>query len=369
MTHLAIGRVAPEIAGEDLDGKPMKLGDYRGKVVVVSFWGAWCGACMAMVPNERDLAARLEGRPFAIVGVNSDEDRARARETKASQRMRWRSWWDGKVGGPIAGTWNVRLWPTFFIIDARGVIRAHGVLGEDMIAKTVNALLKEAEGASARAGDAWHLEFEEGRSAAKANGKDLLIDFGGSDWCLPCRWLKERVLSRPAFIERAAGTFVLVDIDLPVKRGSDRGRSQAAISRSCRSDTGSARSRRSCWHSPDGRPYARTTYREACKTPEILLEPPRAAPRAGPAAPGRPGARPARSKGASEPRRSQRDSARSIRGSSSVSTPTRGRTAEGRSERHDRVSRVSSTADGRSTNSRSGWICTRPRSTPPRWTR
>ena len=74
--------------------------------------------------RQRDLAARLEGRPFAIVGVNSDEDRARARETKASQRMRWRSWWDGKVGGPIAGAWNVRLWPTFFIIDARGVIRA-----------------------------------------------------------------------------------------------------------------------------------------------------------------------------------------------------------------------------------------------------
>ena len=39
--ELAIGKVAPEIAGVDLDGRPMKLSDYRGKVVVLDFWGDW----------------------------------------------------------------------------------------------------------------------------------------------------------------------------------------------------------------------------------------------------------------------------------------------------------------------------------------
>jgi len=38
---LAIGKVAPEIVGEDIDGQPMKLSDYRGKVVVLDFWGHW----------------------------------------------------------------------------------------------------------------------------------------------------------------------------------------------------------------------------------------------------------------------------------------------------------------------------------------
>ena len=37
----AIGRPAPEIEGEDLDGNPFKLSDYRGKVVVLDFWGNW----------------------------------------------------------------------------------------------------------------------------------------------------------------------------------------------------------------------------------------------------------------------------------------------------------------------------------------
>ena len=40
---------------------------------------------------------------------------------------------------------------------------------------------------SVQAAEPWYLEFEEGRAAAKAQGKDLLIDFGGSDWCAPCK--------------------------------------------------------------------------------------------------------------------------------------------------------------------------------------
>ena len=41
LRHLSIGRVAPEIEGEDIFGKKLKLSDYRGKVVVLSFWGHW----------------------------------------------------------------------------------------------------------------------------------------------------------------------------------------------------------------------------------------------------------------------------------------------------------------------------------------
>lgn len=36
-----VGKLAPEIVGEDIDGKPMKLSDYRGKVVMLDFWGNW----------------------------------------------------------------------------------------------------------------------------------------------------------------------------------------------------------------------------------------------------------------------------------------------------------------------------------------
>ena len=41
MRYLAVGKVAPDISGEDLDGEEFKLSDYRGKVVVLDFWGDW----------------------------------------------------------------------------------------------------------------------------------------------------------------------------------------------------------------------------------------------------------------------------------------------------------------------------------------
>ena len=52
--------VAPEIEGESVDGRTLKLSDYRGKVVVLSFWASWCGPCMDLVPDERTLVNRLE---------------------------------------------------------------------------------------------------------------------------------------------------------------------------------------------------------------------------------------------------------------------------------------------------------------------
>src|SRR3954463_5292963 len=95
LRNLAIGRVAPELEAEDLDGKPMKLSEARGKVVVISFWATWCGPCMGMVPDERALVGRMKGRPFVLVGVNGDDDRDRAKAVSAKEGINWRSFWDG----------------------------------------------------------------------------------------------------------------------------------------------------------------------------------------------------------------------------------------------------------------------------------
>lgn len=123
MRDMAVGKPAPEIVADDLDGRPMKLSDFRGRVVVVSFWASWCGPCMALVPHERELARRLEGKPFVLLGVNGDEDRDKARQAVGREGMTWRSWWDGGNEGATACRWNVRTWPAIYVIDREGIIR------------------------------------------------------------------------------------------------------------------------------------------------------------------------------------------------------------------------------------------------------
>jgi thiol-disulfide isomerase/thioredoxin len=141
MLNLAVGKPAPEIDGVDFDGKRLKLSDYQGKVVVLVFWGSWCGPCMAQVPHERELVERLKGQPFALLGVDCEPDKDTARKTMARERMTWPNWYDGAPAtGPIAERYHVRGFPSVFVLDAKGVIRSRSALDLD---PTVDELLEE----------------------------------------------------------------------------------------------------------------------------------------------------------------------------------------------------------------------------------
>jgi thiol-disulfide isomerase/thioredoxin len=125
LPNLAVGRPAPPIVGEDLDGKPLRLEDYRGKVVLLVFWGSWCGPCMAMVPHERELFERHKGKPFALLGVNCGDPLDKAQATVQEKQMSWSHWYDtDEIRGPIQTHYNVPHWPRTFLIDNTGLIRA-----------------------------------------------------------------------------------------------------------------------------------------------------------------------------------------------------------------------------------------------------
>ena len=99
-----------------------------------------------MFPHERSLVKRLEGKPFALVGVNSDRDREDTKKKNEKAHITWRSFWNGgSTGGPIAAKWNVRAWPTLYIIDAKGVIRHKyvGSPGAKVLDENIDNLVKE----------------------------------------------------------------------------------------------------------------------------------------------------------------------------------------------------------------------------------
>ncbi len=84
-----------------------------------------------MYPHERSLVKKFADRPFAIIGVNSDRDREKIKETCKKEQITWRSFWNGgSTGGPISSRWNVSGWPTTYVLDHTGVIRAKNVRGK-----------------------------------------------------------------------------------------------------------------------------------------------------------------------------------------------------------------------------------------------
>jgi thiol-disulfide isomerase/thioredoxin len=153
-THVTLGMQSPEIRGEDIEGDMMRLTDFRGTVVVLSFWGFGCPPCRFTFPQERELVRRNAGKPFALLGVNNDADRSSVRGLMKKENITWRSWWDGgDSGNPIAGAWTVRAWPTGYVIDHLGVVRYQDLEG-DALDLATDILLSEAmhEGGESRTG-------------------------------------------------------------------------------------------------------------------------------------------------------------------------------------------------------------------------
>ena len=102
-----------------------------------------------MYPHERSLVKRLDGKPFALVGVNSDKDLKALKPILEKEQITWRSFWNGEKGtrGPISEEWNIRGWPTLYLIDHKGVIRHKyaGSPGDKALDAAIEKLVREAE--------------------------------------------------------------------------------------------------------------------------------------------------------------------------------------------------------------------------------
>lgn len=149
--HLGIGKVAPEVKcqklekGDTLSDDTLKA--YRGKVVVVDIWATWCGPCRAMIPHEREMVERLKDKPFALISVSGDDKVETLRTFLAKEPMPWVHWFANRGG--ILKDWNIRFFPTIYVIDKAGVIRFKNIRGE-ALEKAVVSLLEEKTASAQR---------------------------------------------------------------------------------------------------------------------------------------------------------------------------------------------------------------------------
>lgn len=144
---LSIGQVAPDIAGLDVHGKPFRLSEYRGKVVLMTFCGEWCSPCRAFRSTERALLAACADKPFVVISVAGDT-KDKARQVVQRENIPWRTVVDHDARGPIAQQWQIQGWPNIYLLDRDGKIREHwiGSPGEETLKACVARLVGPGKG-------------------------------------------------------------------------------------------------------------------------------------------------------------------------------------------------------------------------------
>src|SRR5262245_57391994 len=101
-----VGNLCPEVAGFDPDDKPVKLSDYKGKVVLIDFWATWCQYCLKEQPRQVEmLSTQYKDRPFAILGVVQDSADT-LRDFLKVHRLPWSNIVDDR--GVISKQWNIK---------------------------------------------------------------------------------------------------------------------------------------------------------------------------------------------------------------------------------------------------------------------
>src|SRR5437762_11045955 len=101
-----------------------------------------------MIPHERSLVNKLNGKPFVLIGVNSDRNAEQLQKDLKENQVTWRSFQNQrKDDKAIAEEWNVKGWPTLYLIDHKGVIKKKwlGGPGNEVLDKEVEKLVAAAE--------------------------------------------------------------------------------------------------------------------------------------------------------------------------------------------------------------------------------
>ena len=123
-----VNKPAPEFALPGLDGKEVRLSDYRGKVVLVNFWGTWCEPCKDETPALQAIHQRLGDQGLVIIGVdlrnqerNGPDGTADVRAFAERYGVTYPIALD--VAGETARAFQIYPIPTSFFIDPSGTIR------------------------------------------------------------------------------------------------------------------------------------------------------------------------------------------------------------------------------------------------------
>lgn len=138
---LVAGTKFPDFEEKDLDGKPLSIANYKGKVVLIDFWATWCSPCVHELPNVIKTYEKNHAKGFEIIGVSLDDNQQKLSSFLKEKNMTWQQYFDGKGwANKLAAKYGVESIPATFLLDGDGKIIAKDLRGEALDEAVTKAL-------------------------------------------------------------------------------------------------------------------------------------------------------------------------------------------------------------------------------------
>jgi len=137
-----IGEPAPDFTLPNLDGQKVRLSQFRGKVVVLTFFASWCNPCQHDMPVLQKLQDQSGGR-LAVMGVNYQDAINDTRRMVRDLHVTFPTLVEDAANNPVAKVYDVHAMPDTLFIDTSGVVRDRlwGETSTDDLSAPVNRLL------------------------------------------------------------------------------------------------------------------------------------------------------------------------------------------------------------------------------------
>ena len=142
--NMAMGKQFPDFSEADLEGKPLSVAGFKGKVLLVDFWATWCGPCIRELPNVKKTYEQYQGKGFDILGISLDSDKDKLTGFLAKNEMPWKQFFDGQGWkNKLAQQYGITSIPATYLLDGNGKVIAKNLRGPDLEAAVAKALGKD----------------------------------------------------------------------------------------------------------------------------------------------------------------------------------------------------------------------------------